>query len=226
MYRINRNLLSIIKHVNTKYNQIRSMGGVGLPESYFEIARHGLYILRNTEFQRHLKINEKLQNTDVKILVLPIVAESGVFNDIHLSNLIKCLNAIEKELDKTEKQIAIECEFDISSIATLLSELNPDYFGINFDMGNSASLGHNPEDELSVCNGRILNIHIKDRLLGGHTVKLGTGNVDFKKIAKLLSDQGYDGNMILQAARDFQSNETELIASYIDFCRKFDWVVE
>jgi len=173
-----------------------------------------------------LWINEKLQNTDVKILVLPIVAESGVFNDIHLSNLIKCLNAIEKELDKTEKQIAIECEFDISSIATLLSELNPDYFGINFDMGNSASLGHNPEDELSVCNGRILNIHIKDRLLGGHTVKLGTGNVDFKKIAKLLSDQGYDGNMILQAARDFQSNETELIASYIDFCRKFDWVVE
>ncbi len=173
-----------------------------------------------------LWIVENLQNLEVKILVLPIVAESGVFNKEYLSNLIECLNRIEKDLAETKKQIAIECEFDIGSIAILLSELNPNYFGVNFDMGNSASLGHNPEEELSVCSGRILNIHIKDRLLAGHTVKLGTGDVNFKKIAKLLSDQGYAGNMILQAARDFQSDETELIASYIDFCKKFDWIVE
>ena len=173
-----------------------------------------------------LWIVENLQNVEVKILVLPIVAESGVFNQNYLSNLIKCLNAIEKDLAKTKKQIAIECEFDINSIAALLSELNPDYFGINFDMGNSASLGHNPEEELSICSGRILNIHIKDRPLAGHTVKLGNGAVNFQKIAQLLNDQGYAGNMILQAARDFKTDETELIASYIDFCRKFDWVVE
>jgi L-ribulose-5-phosphate 3-epimerase len=173
-----------------------------------------------------LWIVENLQNVEVNILVLPIVAESGVFNKDSLSNLIECLNRIEKDLAKTKKQIAIECEFDINSIVTLLSELNPDYFGINFDMGNSASLGHNPEEELTVCSGRILNIHIKDRLLAGHTVKLGNGAVNFQKIAQLLNNQGYAGNMILQAARDFKADETELIASYIDFCRKFDWVVE
>jgi hexulose-6-phosphate isomerase len=173
-----------------------------------------------------LWIIENLQNVEVKILVLPIVAESGVFNKNYLLNLIKCLKAIEKDLAKTKKQIAIECEFDINSIAALLSELNPDYFGINFDMGNSASLGHNPEEELTVCSGRILNIHIKDRLLAGHTVKLGSGAVNFQKIAQLLNDQGYAGNMILQAARDFKEDETKLIASYIDFCKQFDWVVE
>jgi len=173
-----------------------------------------------------LWIIENLQNVEVKTLVLPIVAESGVFNKNYLLNLIKCLKAIEKDLAKTKKQIAIECEFDINSIAALLSELNPDYFGINFDMGNSASLGHNPEEELTVCSGRILNIHIKDRLLAGHTVKLGSGAVNFQKIAELLNDQGYAGNMILQAARDFKADETELIASYIDFCKQFDWVVE
>jgi hexulose-6-phosphate isomerase len=173
-----------------------------------------------------LWIIENLKNMEVKILVLPIVAESGVFNDNNLSNLIKCLNRIEKDLAKSKKQIAIECEFDIDSIAILLGELNPDYFGINFDMGNSASLGHNPEEELSVCRGRITNVHVKDRLLASHTVKLGSGAVNFQKIAQLLNDQGYAGNMILQAARDFNSDETELIASYIDFCRQFDWVVK
>ena len=79
-------------------------------------------------------VAESLQNTDIKILVLPIVAESGVFNENQLSNLIKCLNNIEGDLAKTEKQVAIECEFDINSIATLLGELNPDYFGINFEI--------------------------------------------------------------------------------------------
>ena len=168
-------------------------------------------------------VAESLKNTDVKILVLPIVVESGIFNENQLSNLIKCLSSIEGDLAKTEKQVAIECEFDINSIATLLGELNPDYFGINFDMGNSASLGHNPEEELSVCSGRILNVHIKDRPLAGPTVKLGSGAVNFQKIAELLNGQGYAGNLILQAARDFEKDESELISYYVDFCRQFGW---
>lgn len=223
-------LFNLIEQTNIRYLQDRF--SIKIPSITLDCFVEAPFYKHNeltglaSDIDDLLWINKNLQNTDVKILVLPVVAESGVFNKIYLSNLIKCLNGIEKELAKTKRQIAIECEFDISSIATLLSELNPDYFGINFDMGNSASLGHNPEEELSVCSGRLLNIHIKDRLLAGHTVKLGTGDVNFKKIADLLGDQGYAGNMILQAARDFESDETELIASYIDFCRKFDWVVK
>lgn len=177
-----------------------------------------------SEIQDLRWVIENLQNTEVKILVLPIVAESGKFNEVHLVDLIKCLNQVEELLSQTSKQIAIECEFDIESIDKLLSELNPDYFGINFDMGNSASLGHDPEVELKVCKDRIFNIHVKDRLLGGPTVKLGTGNVNFKKIAELLCGQEYAGNMILQAARDREKNETELIATYLDFCNQYNWV--
>lgn len=177
-----------------------------------------------SEIQDLRWVIENLQNTEVKILVLPIVAESGKFNEVHLVDLIKCLNKVDELLSQTSKQIAIECEFDIESIDKLLSELNPDNFGINFDMGNSASLGHDPEEELKVCRDRIFNIHVKDRLLGGPTVKLGTGNVNFKRIAKLLRGQEYAGNMVLQAARDPEKNEPELIATYIDFCNQYNWV--
>ena len=176
-----------------------------------------------SEIQDLRWVIENLQNTDVKILVLPIVAESGVFNETHLEELIKCLNQVDKILSQANKHIAIECEFDIESIDKLLHELNPDNFGINFDMGNSASLGHDPEEELKVCRDRIFNIHIKDRLLGGPTVKLGTGNVNFEKIAKLLCDQEYAGNMILQAARDSEKNELDLITTYLEFCRQYSW---
>ena len=44
------------------------------------------------------------------------------------------------------------------------------------DIGNSASLGLNPLDEFEAFGDRILNVHVKDRVLGGTTVPLGLGN--------------------------------------------------
>jgi len=213
----------------SKIDYLKDLYSINIPSITLDCFVEAPFYKRNeltgmkSDTQDLLWIAEQLQNIEIKILVLPIVVESGVFNKNHLSNLIKCLNRIEKDLARTEKKIAIECEFDIDSIGTLLGELNPDYFGINFDMGNSASLGHNPEEELSVCSGRILNVHIKDRPLAGPTVKLGSGAVNFQKIAELLNGQGYAGNLILQAARDFEKDESELISYYVDFCRQFGW---
>ena len=38
-------------------------------------------------------------------------------------------------------------------------------FGVNYDTGNSASLGYDPSEEISVYGHRIINVHIKDRKL-------------------------------------------------------------
>jgi hexulose-6-phosphate isomerase len=179
---------------------------------------------QKSEIQDLHWIIQNLHNSGIQILVLPIVAESGLFNKTDFLELIKSLNQIDHILSQTNIKIAVECEFNIKSIGNLLCALNPDNFGVNFDMGNSASLGHDPEEELSICRGRILNIHIKDRVLGGKTVKLGIGEVNFKRIAKLLIEQSYAGNMILQAARDPEKNELDTIAHYIEFCSQYDWI--
>jgi L-ribulose-5-phosphate 3-epimerase len=169
-------------------------------------------------------IVDRLIHTEVKILVLPIVAECGVFNENCLSKLISCLKSVEQILESANIKIAIECEFNIKFMVILLSKLNPSIFGVNFDMGNSAALGNNPEEELFVCKDRILNVHIKDRLLSGKSVKLGDGAVDFSTVANLLIDQKYKGNMILEAARSLDKNEFELTSSYLNFCEKLGWV--
>ena len=169
-------------------------------------------------------VAENLQGTDVNILVLPIVAEAGKFSSEDLDNLIDLLKEIEGSIKSLGKQIAIECEFDLISMSRLLAELDRHTFGINFDMGNSASLGHNPWDEFEVCKGRIFNVHIKDRLIRGQTVPLGSGDVQFSVVAEALASQNYSGNMILQAARQFDRDEVEQICAYIDFCRALGWV--
>ena len=87
-------------------------------------------------------------------------------------------------------------------------------FGINYDIGNSASLGYNPCEELAAYGARIINVHVKDRLLGGRTVALGHGNADFEEVFSLLKNQGYRGNYILQTARADNDDHVGVLSKY------------
>ena len=84
-------------------------------------------------------------------------------------------------------------------IKNFLKKFNSSKIGINYDTGNSAALGYDFLEELNYFK-YVKNIHIKDRILNGKTVRLGEGNwnykIFFKKINKI-----YKGNFILQTAR-------------------------
>ena len=73
---------------------------------------------------------------------------------------------------------------------------------VNYDIGNSASLGYDPIEELDAYGTRITDIHIKDRELNGGPVVLGEGHADFKKFFKKLSEFNYKNPFIMQAYRD------------------------
>jgi hexulose-6-phosphate isomerase len=89
----------------------------------------------------------------------------------------------------------------------------------NFDSGNSASLGYDPVKELTTLGELIGNIHIKDRVLHGTTVPLGTGNADFPAIFSTLAAIGYRGPFILQTARD--PDHVGVAVRYRDMVRSY-----
>ena len=88
---------------------------------------------------------------------------------------------------------------------------------VNYDIGNSASLGYNPAEELSAYGERISDIHIKDRTLGGGPVILGTGNADIPGFFTLLERFNYDGPYIMQVYRDDEG--------YSIFKEQLDWLL-
>jgi hexulose-6-phosphate isomerase len=83
----------------------------------------------------------------------------------------------------------------------LLENIDLDYVLANYDIGNSASLGFDPREELENYGLRILNVHVKDRKLGGTTVPLGTGNAKIDYVFLKLKEIGYSGGLTMQAAR-------------------------
>ena len=88
---------------------------------------------------------------------------------------------------------------------------------INYDIGNSASLGYDIEDEWDAYGDRIAKIHIKDRVLGGGSVPLGEGNANFDMLAKMLSKFNYTAHLILQVARGESGKEVEWCRRNRDF---------
>jgi L-ribulose-5-phosphate 3-epimerase len=119
--------------------------------------------------------------------------------------------------------IAFESDFAPEALARFIADFPAGYFGVNLDMGNSASLGYRPKDEIPALGSAIVNVHVKDRLLGGTTVPLGTGAADLPRSFSLLREGGYRGRYILQTARDANGDHAGALRRYRAMVIEYAW---
>jgi L-ribulose-5-phosphate 3-epimerase len=225
-----RNNPIFISELNSDLNYLITKNRIHVPsitlDCFVEAPIHAKNELTGlkSEINDLIWVAENIRLQGLNVLVLPIVAEAGAFTEEKMKNLVSLLNGAQSALADLGKKVAIECEFQVPIIKKLLEELDSSVYGINFDMGNSAALGNSAVEEITACRDRIFNVHVKDRILGGKTVPLGHGSVDFDEVSKSLQDIGYMGNMIMQAARDFNRPEIQVISEYISFCKDLGWV--
>lgn len=155
------------------------------------------------------------------IIVVPLVDNGAIQNTEQESSLFNGLQSMLHYLSEAKVRIAFESDFAPALLSRFISTYQAQYFGINFDMGNSASLGWRSEIEIPHIGSRIINVHVKDRPIGGSTVPLGEGDVDFETVFGLLRKVGYNGNYILQGARAADDDHAGAILRYCRFVGDF-----
>ena len=143
---------------------------------------------------------------NLSYVVVPLVDNGSLQNKAQEEILLNFLKEKTVLFKKYNIKIIFESDFDPYKLNDFIQYLNLDVFGINYDMGNSASQGFNIADEFLAYGNRIWNVHVKDRLLGGTTVPLGDGNVNFDDVFRSLKSIDYSGNLILQTARAKKEN--------------------
>jgi len=111
----------------------------------------------------------------VKNIVIPCVDSSSLNSSLKKKNLIKNLTLIGKFLEKKKISISLEADLSPINFKRLLKDANLPYLKVNYDVGNSASLGYDINEEFDSYGSFISTIHIKDRLLNGKSVYLGNG---------------------------------------------------
>lgn len=153
----------------------------------------------------------------IENVVLPLVDNGSLKNSSEEDILVEFLNLNAKFFQEKNVKIVIESDYEPKKLDRFLLKIKTDQVGINYDIGNSASLGFDPLEEFGLYGDRILNIHIKDRLRGGGTVPLGRGNADFDRVFEQIARSGYKGNFIIQAARDDAGEHLKLMQIYKKF---------
>lgn len=152
----------------------------------------------------------------ISLIVVPLVDNGRLDNRDQEEQLIRFLQAHAEFFSSNQLQVVFESDFNPTELARFIDRLDPALFGINYDIGNSAAFGYIPAEEFAAYGHRILNVHVKDRVLGGTTVPLGTGNADFETVFKEFGRMNYQGNFILQTARATNHDHGVPLARYRD----------
>ena len=123
--------------------------------------------------------------------------------NLSLTNaIIDSIKRVAQEIDEYNVNLTLETDLSPDNFYKLITKINSSKVKVNYDIGNSASLGYNLKEELHAYGNYITDIHIKDRLLGGGSVILGEGSSNFGLFFDELSKYNYSGPFIMQAYRD------------------------
>jgi len=165
------------------------------------------------------QILEGMNQIGASILVIPLVDNSSIRNNPNLDLLF--FKNMEKTLDVLGIRVAFEVDLDEEDTKNFVANFSPKSYGINYDIGNSAACGFDPEKEISKYGERIINVHVKDRIRNGSTVSLGKGNADFQKVVNQLTKVKYSGNFIMQTARATEGDHAAELNRNIEYFMKY-----
>ena len=140
-------------------------------------------------------------------IVLPCVDHSRLFDSSDTDRLIKHLKSLNNFLEEYSINISLETDLNSLNFLDLIKAVNSPFVKINYDTGNSASLGYDLFEEFNTYGEYISDIHIKDRLLKGGSVFFGEGDVNFDLFFKELKKLKYNGPIIFQLYRDDEGVE-------------------
>ena len=147
---------------------------------------------------------------DIELVTIPLLEESAMEDPATRKTFADLMTAIAQMYPQLK--FCFECELGIDETKEIL-ERHPNFF-LTYDTGNITSYGLSHEEYIEKLGHRIMNVHLKDRTLGGVTMPPSHGDTDFKLIFKLLRKIGYNGVYTMQTAREQAGEELHTLLKH------------
>jgi hexulose-6-phosphate isomerase len=141
----------------------------------------------------------------IPILDIPFVDASAINDAAEAEHVAAVIGGVAGQAQQAGVVLGLETNLAPRPFEALLRRIDHAAVGATYDIGNSASLGFDPHEEIESIGRWIVNVHVKDRVrrgaIPGGTVPLGQGNANLPATFAGLRDVGYRGPLILQVAR-------------------------
>ena len=160
-----------------------------------------------------LTTSKQLGVTDI---VIPCVDQSSLTDEFAVERFVNVITPLLSEIESKKINLSLETDLNPQAFTKLLERFNSKRITVNYDIGNSASLGYDPIEELDAYGDKISDIHIKDRMYSAGQVVLGEGDANFDRFFGKLNEINYQGPFIMQAYRDNEGVEI--------FKKQFVWI--
>lgn len=155
-------------------------------------------------------------------VVIPFVDHSRISSPEERQQVIDCLLEVLPAAEAANVELHLETDLAPVAFRDLLLAINHPLVKVNYDAGNSASLGYAPAQEFAAYGPWVGSFHIKDRRLGATTVPLGEGDADFGSLREQLIAYDYRGDFVLQVARGTPGEEPSWLQGMSELAA--DWL--
>jgi len=137
----------------------------------------------------------------VRYVILPFVDSSSLRSEAERAAIVTLLRGVAPVAADLGVEIHLETDLPPARFRALLEAVGHPAVRANYDTGNSAALGYDPAEELTLLGPWLGSVHIKDRVRGGGTVPLGSGDANFAACFRAFRSIGFARWYVLQVAR-------------------------
>jgi len=100
---------------------------------------------------------------NIPVIEIPLVDNSALKTEADKKEIVNNLRGPLEYADKCGIGISLETSLEPKEFRELILSFKPFDVKVNYDMGNSASLGYDSKEEITLLGEFIINVHIKDR---------------------------------------------------------------
>lgn len=160
---------------------------------------------------KHLQhLIRRASMTSARHVMIPLVDAGRLNTPRERDTLVRLFNELVSTLDRFNIELHIEADWPARVWAYVMRRIDDPRIRVCYDIGDRAALGYESREDLTQIREWLGSVHIKDRLIGGSTVPLGTGHADFPKTLRHLQQLGYTSPLILQAAPEHETDPYDL----------------
>jgi len=153
---------------------------------------------------------KRAQMVGARYVMAPFVDDSRLSTEAEVDGFVALLNAVPPMLEETGVELHMETDLSPQVWSSALARASHPMIKVCYDIGDRASLGHDPIMEFELLGSSLGSVHVKDRPRGGTTTSLGKGDADFSTCFQSILAAGFQGPFILQVAREEGLGEVEL----------------
>ena len=158
----------------------------------------------------------------VKDIVIPCVDVSSLKSNADKLKLVRSLEKLIPFANENNIFLNLETDLNPAEFKALIKMFDSKMIKVNYDIGNSASLGYKPEEEFEAYGEFISDLHVKDRKFGAGSVPLTTGDAKLDVVFSLLKQINFKGNICMQAARaEHFVDDVPLVKKQFEITKQF-----